>query len=98
VDFDLGVFSLSALEDDFLPALRGQAGHLGKKIFAPLPKGDELYSIEIQLDQVLIGGELGVEDEAFGVVSLGSPKIHKLQHAIRFLAVVYLGVGVAENA
>ena len=64
MDVRIGVFPFVVGDVDFLPRL--EFIQVPYQFLPPPPEGDELGSLTVQEGQVLVGGELGIEDKGGG--------------------------------
>ena len=88
-----------AFEFDPSPSRRRGLGDLLEKLLGPPPQGDELDPQPVQLAELGIGRQLGVEDQLFGqAASPLLPELDEAEDLIITLVLTQLGIGVAENS
>ena len=97
-DVELPMFLGAIRQHNPLPVIRRQGLDLFDELLSPAPQGDELDSIPVELGQIFVGGKLGIEDQALGRLSSLPPEVHELQDAVRLIAMLHLGIAVAEDA
>ena len=88
-----------ALELDPSPSRRRGLGDLFEQLLGPPPQGDELNPQPVQLAELGIGRQLGVEDQLLGkAASPLLPELDEAEDLIIPLVLPQVGVGVAEDS